>query len=251
MPPSSGGIEEGKEAVREPFETVPVHIAVIMDGNGRWAEQKGFSRFKGHEQGVETAEDIVTFCAEQGISYVTLYTFSLDNWKRPKNEITFLMKLLKKFLRTRIDMFTEHNIRFQAIGRIEMLDSSVQKEIAALEKATADFKRMTLCLALSYGGREEIVDAAKEICRRAEKGEMDPEGLTPELFEECMQTSMVPNPDILIRTGSEMRLSNFLLWQVSYTELFFTDTMWPDFSVDEISSIIREYGRRERRFGGV
>lgn len=230
---------------------LPAHIAVIMDGNGRWAEKRGLSRFRGHEKGAETAEEIVTFCAKKGISYVTLYTFSLENWKRPRREIVFLMNLLKKFLRTRTRIFTENSIRFRAVGRISMLDSSVCSEIRTLEKTTADCTRMTLCLALSYGGREEILDAAREACIRVQHGEFGPEDLTPDRFKECMQTSDIPYPDILIRTGSEMRLSNFFLWQMSYTELFFTDTMWPDFNTDELNDIIREYQGRERRFGGV
>lgn len=249
--PLSGGTDSGNRSGTNTFETIPAHIAIIMDGNGRWAEQQGLSRFRGHEQGVDVAEDIVTFCAEQGVSYVTLYTFSIDNWKRPAAEISFLMKLLRKFLKTRTQVFHDNGIRFRAIGRTEMLDRSVRREIAHLEKKTSGLDRMTLCLALSYGGREEITDAAKEVARRAQLNEVNPEEVTSDMFASYMQTSGIPYPDILIRTGSEMRLSNFLLWQISYTEFFFSDTMWPDFTIDEISGIIHEYSSRERRFGGI
>jgi len=229
----------------------PSHIAIIMDGNGRWAARRGLSRFQGHERGAETAEKIVTFCAERRIRYVTLYTFSVDNWKRPAAEVSFLMGLLKRFLKTKTGVFVENEIAFRAVGRLEMLPADVRKEIAALEKKTAGFDRMLLCLALSYGAREEIVDAAKKACAAAAAGEIDPAGLTPERFAAFLQTAEVPDPDMLVRTGGEKRLSNFLLWQLSYTELFFTDTMWPDFTVEELEAMIDEFGRRERRFGGL
>ncbi len=230
---------------------IPRHIAIIMDGNGRWAKQQGFKRVIGHEHGADLVEDIVTFCAETGISFLTLYAFSIDNWKRPAHEVKALMMLLKRFLKKKRYLFTEQQIRFRAVGRRERLPGDVLRDVEELEEHTREFRTMTLNLALSYGGQEEIADAARSLCRDVRSGKIDPEDVDTEMVRSALETGDVPYPDMLIRTGGDLRISNFLLWQIAYAELFFTDTLWPDFTVRELKDMIAGFTGRERRFGEV
>lgn len=236
---------------QDEFSVIPKHIAIIMDGNGRWARKRRKERLKGHEEGANTVEEIVTFCAKIGVSYVTLYAFSIDNWRRPRKEVNYLMGLLKKFLRSKTDVFNENGIKFRAIGRREMLPKDVQQEVEKTEDITAQHTKMTLYFALSYSGRTDIVDAARTACTKVIAGELLPQDLTEDVFEQYLDTAGVPDPDIFIRTGGDVRISNFLLWQISYSEMFFTDTLWPDFTVNEMRDIIKSFGKRERRFGGL
>jgi undecaprenyl diphosphate synthase len=222
-----------------------------MDGNGRWARKQGFARMLGHEHGADLVENIVTFCAEKGVSWLTLYAFSIDNWKRPEREVRALMKLLRKFLKSKRQLFIDEQIRFRAVGRREKLPENARNDVEDLETLTHDFKGMGLNLALSYGGQQEIADAARDLCRRAREGELDPEDVDTGMLQDAMETGHVPHPDMLIRTGGDLRISNFLLWQISYTELFFTETLWPDFTVGELQNMIDEFHTRERRYGEI
>lgn len=230
---------------------LPSHVAIIMDGNGRWAKKHSLSRIKGHEKGAETVRTIVQTCREIGISYLTLYAFSTENWRRPQIEITALMSLLKRFLEKEQSELMANNIRLVTIGQIERLPADVQKILQKTINLTRENDGMFLNLALSYGGRAEILKMVKEIALKASAGEIIPDSITPEIISEHLYTKDIPDPDLLIRTSGEMRLSNFLLWQIAYTEIFITDTLWPDFSKDEFFLILKEYQQRERRFGKV
>ncbi|OQZ02366.1 MAG: di-trans,poly-cis-decaprenylcistransferase [Candidatus Brocadia sp. UTAMX2] len=230
---------------------VPSHIAIIMDGNGRWARQRGLVRIRGHKEGVESVREITRECAKKHIQQLTLYAFSQENWKRPRREVNLLMKLLKDFLIGERGEIEENNIRLTAIGRISGLPEDVQRELAISIEESKDNTGMVLCLALNYGGRSEIVDAAKNIARSVKTGKMDLEEITEETFRQFLYTSEMTDPDLLIRTGGEMRVSNFLLWEISYTELWVTPVCWPDFRKRHLDEAIREYARRERRFGGL
>jgi undecaprenyl diphosphate synthase len=232
-------------------EQFPVHIAIIMDGNGRWAAQQGLMRIRGHETGASNVEEIVTWCGEEGLQYLTLYAFSIDNWNRPAAEVRGLMKLLGQFLQEKAEVFHENGIRFRVIGRRDMLPERIVRSICSLESSTGAYTGMTLTLALSYGAQQEIADAVRDICSRAVRGEIDPGTIDPDMLGSCLESSYMPPPDMLVRTGGEMRLSNFFLWQASYSELFFTDTLWPEFTCSELEMMIRAYAARERRFGSV
>ncbi|MBF8278165.1 MAG: uppS [Candidatus Brocadiaceae bacterium] len=229
----------------------PAHIAIILDGNGRWAKQRGLTRIKGHTRGADTVTEITQHCAKRKVKQLTFYTFSQENWKRPKLEIRFLMRLITKYLIKERKNIEENNIRLTAIGRIDGLPENVRKELAVSIEESKNNTGMVLCLALNYGGRSEIVDAAKKIAREVECGNMELEDVTEESFNDYLYMPNMPDPDLLIRTGGEIRISNFLLWEVSYTELWFTRTCWPDFSTKELDEAIKDYGSRERRFGGV
>ncbi|MBV6467469.1 MAG: Ditrans,polycis-undecaprenyl-diphosphate synthase ((2E,6E)-farnesyl-diphosphate specific) [Anaerolineales bacterium] len=222
-----------------------------MDGNGRWARQRGLVRIRGHKEGVESVREITRECAKKHIQQLTLYAFSQENWKRPRREVNLLMKLLKDFLIGERGEIEENNIRLTAIGRISGLPEDVQRELAISIEESKDNTGMVLCLALNYGGRSEIVDAAKNIARSVKTGKMDLEEITEETFRQFLYTSEMTDPDLLIRTGGEMRVSNFLLWEISYTELWVTPVCWPDFRKRHLDEAIREYARRERRFGGL
>lgn len=229
----------------------PSHIAIILDGNGRWAKQRGLTRIKGHTKGADTVTQITQHCAKKKVKQLTFYTFSQENWKRPKLEIRFLMRLITKYLIKERKNIEENNIRLTAIGRIDGLPENVRKELAISIEESKNNTGMVLCLALNYGGRSEIVDAAKKIAREVSSGRLDVEEITEESFNNYLYMPNMSDPDLLIRTGGEIRISNFLLWEISYTELWFTKTCWPDFSKEELDEAIKDYGCRERRFGGV
>ncbi len=230
---------------------LPLHVAVIMDGNGRWAKQRLFNRIKGHEKGVQTVREIVRTSREIGIAHLTLYAFSTENWQRPKYEIDALMALLVKFLKSEKKEMMDKNIRLNAIGQIERLPKNVQQELDKIMVLTKKNSGMQLNLALSYGGRWEIVQMVRRIALKVKDGQIDADLITPEIVSKHLCTNSIPDPDLLIRTSGEMRISNFLLWQIAYTEIYVTDTLWPDFTKDEFLSIIKTYQQRERRFGGV
>lgn len=222
---------------------LPKHIAIIMDGNGRWAKERGLPRAEGHRRGSETIETVVEICREIGIRYLTLYAFSEENWSRPEGEVNALMRLLHSYLLSKKQKMINEGIRFNVIGDTKLLSSELQKEIANTKEATRRGDKMTLTVALSYGSRQEICRAVNKIYSD-KKSEITVEELTS-----ALDTSDIPDPDLLIRTSGEYRISNFLLWQLAYTELYFTDVLWPDFSKEEIVKAIKEYQRRERRFG--
>jgi len=228
---------------------LPAHLAVIMDGNGRWAKQRMLRRIVGHQKGVETVRVIVEECSRLGIRYLTLFAFSAENWLRPKTEVKALMALLKQYIRGEIARMTQNNIRFNVIGKRSDLPADVNREIDSAIERTAGNSGMLLTLALSYGARQEIVSAAKQLALEVAAGRLDPETIDERLFNESLYTSEIPDPDLLIRTSGEMRISNFLLWQLAYTELYFTEVNWPDFDRDELARAFRDYQSRERRFG--
>ncbi|MDA3897735.1 MAG: isoprenyl transferase [Desulfobacteraceae bacterium] len=230
---------------------LPLHIAVIMDGNGRWAQKKFLNRVKGHEKGSDTVRMVVRSCREIGISYLTLYAFSTENWQRPKAEVAALMILLKKFLVSERQEMVVNNIRFNVIGEQERLPEDVQKEIQRTKDATKSNNGMHLNLALSYGSRSEIVLATKQIAKEVQAGRLLPDAITEEIITAHLYTSDIPDPELLIRTSGEMRISNFLLWQIAYSEIAVTDTLWPDFTRNELIQILKEYQGRDRRFGRV
>jgi len=230
---------------------LPRHVAIIMDGNGRWARRQGHVRVKGHEVGAETVDMVVRCCAEIGIEVLTLYAFSSENWLRPAFEVAALMRLLRGYLKRETGRLLEQGIRLRAIGRLDRLDSAVRRELEKSCAATAGGRTMTLNLAISYGGRDEICDAAAALAREVAAGRLEPEAISNEIFAEKLDTAGLPDPDIMIRTGGEYRISNFLLWQLAYTELYFSKTLWPDFSREELLGIISDFQHRERRFGRV
>lgn len=230
---------------------LPSHIAIIMDGNGRWAKKRFLNRIKGHEKGAETVRTIVRACREIGISILTLYAFSTENWQRPKAEVAALMTLLKRFLESEQKELLDNNIRFKTIGQTERLPEDVQRAVHKTITSTKNNNGMVLNLALSYGGRSEIVNMVREIAKKTKDGKIDPDAITSELVSEHLYTAGMPDPDLLIRTSGEMRISNFLLWQIAYSEIFVTNTLWPDFGKDEFIQILKDYQCRERRFGKV
>ena len=230
---------------------LPSHIAVIMDGNGRWAQKRLLNRVKGHEKGAETVRMVVRTCREIGIRFLTLYAFSTENWERPKSEVTALMVLLKKFLAGEKQEMLDNNIRLNTIGQTERLPADVQAAITDTMAATAKNDGMWLNLALSYGGRTEIVEAVKKIAETVKSGVIEPASISPELIAQHLYTADMPDPELLIRTSGEFRISNFLLWQIAYTEIHVTPTLWPDLTRDELIQILQDFQQRERRFGRV
>ncbi len=231
--------------------TVPEHVAIIMDGNGRWAKERGLPRLKGHEEGAESVRVIVDACRKVGVKYLTLYAFSVENWVRPKAEIAGLMKLLDKFLTDREKDLHENDVRLRVTGRIEDLPIFVRRKLQKVMDATKDHKAGQLILALSYGGRTEIANAAKQIALLVKAGELDPDKIDENTVAEHLYLPDVPDPDLMIRTSGEMRLSNFLLWQLSYAEFYISQKLWPDFREPEFIEAIEEYKGRRRRFGDV
>lgn len=223
---------------------VPVHVGIIMDGNGRWAQHKKLPRTAGHKEGLETAKKIITAAADAGIKYVTLYTFSTENWKRTQEEVGFLMGLITKHLRAEYDFYKKNGIRIRHIGDTKALPVEVQREMAAAEKDTVEFTRMTVVLAINYGGRDEMLRAFQKL---AAQGTVATETSVPAAFD----IPELPDADLIIRTGGEKRLSNFLLWHSAYAELIFSETLWPDYTNEEFYADIAEYQSRNRRFGGV
>ena len=232
-------------------EALPYHVAIIMDGNGRWAQKRFLNRIKGHGKGAETVRTIVRTCREIGISILTLYAFSTENWERPQSEVAALMALLKKFLESEQKEMLENNIRLNAIGQIERMPEDIQAALRQTMTVTENKTGMLLNLALSYGGRSEIVRMVREIAKKTRDGEIDIASITPTLVSENLYTKGIPDPDLLIRTSGEIRISNFLLWQIAYTEIFVTDTLWPDFTKEEFLQILNGFKRRERRYGKI
>lgn len=223
---------------------IPKHIAMIMDGNGRWAKERGLNRTAGHEEGAKTVRKITQYCAQIGVKYLTLYAFSTENWERPKLEVEFLMKLLDKHLKNELNVYLENNIRFKAIGDLTRFSKALQKTIKETELKTSNCTGLTQVLALNYGSKDEIVRAVKKL------NEQNLE-VTEENIESCLDTAGFGDVDLLIRTSGEVRLSNYLLWQNAYAEMFFTQTYWPDFNETELEDILSDFSKRERRFGGV
>lgn len=231
--------------------TLPSHVAIIMDGNGRWAKKKMMNRVKGHEKGSQIVRTIVTACRELGIGTLTLYAFSTENWERPKYEVTALMMLLKKFIVSEREDLLKNNIRLNIIGQKNKLPLDVQKEIDTTTTLTKDNTKLLLNLALSYGSREEITTAVKQIVKKIESKNLKFNDITPDLISDHLYTNAMPDPDLIIRTGGEYRLSNFLLWQAAYSEMYISDTLWPDFTKDEFIKILKNFQERDRRFGKV
>jgi undecaprenyl diphosphate synthase len=230
---------------------LPRHIAMIMDGNGRWARERGLERVEGHVRGAETVRRIVEECCRIGIGQLTLYSFSSENWKRPRQEVDFLMGLLKQYLVGERPEIMKQNIRFRVIGRRSDLAADVVREIEETERLSANNGGLTLALAVNYGSRAEIVDAVRAIAERVRRGELDPAAIDEGTISDSLYTAGMPDPDLLIRTAGEMRVSNYLLWQISYAELWVTPVCWPDFTTDVFHAALRDYAGRERRFGGL
>lgn len=228
---------------------LPRHIAIIMDGNGRWALSRGLPRNAGHREGIESVREIIRACRDYGVEILTLYAFSIENWNRPRGEVSELMRLLEEYLDSEIQEVMEHGARVRTIGRVDRLPPSTRRAVMGAIERTAENTGMQLVFALSYGGRAEIVDAARRLARDAELGKIDPEGLDEKTFAEYLYAPDLPDPDLLIRTGAEQRVSNFLLWQIAYSELHMSDRMWPEFRRAEFEAAILDYQRRERRFG--
>jgi undecaprenyl diphosphate synthase len=230
---------------------LPVHVAIIMDGNGRWAQKRLLSRILGHEKGAEAVRMVVRTCRELGIAFLTLYAFSTENWQRSKAEVDGLMRLLRRFLTAELPEMLENNIRLHVIGRIERLPLEVQQALSQAMAATQSNTALQLNLALSYGGRDEITRAAQALAAEVQAGVIGPEDISEARVASRLDTRGIPDPDLLIRTGGDMRISNFLLWQLAYTELFVTSTLWPDFSREQFLKILDDFQTRERRFGRV
>ena len=223
---------------------IPNHIAIIMDGNGRWAKERGLNRTAGHEEGAKTVRKITQYCSDIKVKYLTLYAFSTENWERPKLEVEFLMKLLERYLRKELSVYLENNIRFKAIGDLNRFSKSLQNTIFETQNKTANCSGLTLVLALNYGSKNEIIRAIKKL------NDLDLE-VTEQNLQSCLDTAGMGDVDVLIRTSGEVRLSNYLLWQNAYAEMFFTQTYWPDFNVSELDDILSDFSKRERRFGGI
>jgi undecaprenyl diphosphate synthase len=230
---------------------LPAHVAIIMDGNGRWAKKRLLNRVKGHEKGSDTVRKVVRTCRELGIRYLTLYAFSTENWQRPKSEVEALMTLLKRFLKSEKSEMLENDIRLRVIGQVDRLPADVRIAVEETMAATRGNRGMDLILALSYGGRTEIVDMVRAVADKVSQGRIDPKAINAETIADHLYTREIPDPDILIRTSGEMRISNFLLWQIAYAEIFITPTLWPDFSKDELLQILKDFQGRERRYGKV
>ncbi len=232
-------------------ENIPRHVAVIMDGNGRWAERRGLPRLAGHEEGAESVRAIMRAAKDVGVEYLSLYAFSVENWTRPKLEIAGLMKLLNRFLKNYEKDLHKNRIRLRVIGRTEDLPDSTQHHLTEVEEKTREYSDRHLILALSYGSRTEIAHAARCIARQVKAGELDEAQVDESTIAANLYAPDIPDPDLLIRTSGELRLSNFLLWQLSYAELYFTDILWPDFREQHFVEAIQEYGNRQRRFGDI
>jgi len=246
-----------KDRVSEELEaltasgTIPEHIAIIMDGNGRWAKSRGKSRVFGHREGVRSVREIVESCARLDVKYLTLYTFSTENWKRPKDEVSTLMRLLVSSLRQELENLHDNNVRFTVIGDILRLPVEAQREIERAIARTRENTGLTLNLALSYSGRWDIVRAVRKIALEARSGKISPEDVDEEMISAHLSTTALPDPDLLIRTSGELRLSNFLLWELAYTEIYISDCYWPEFRTPQLCEAVRAYQKRERRYGQV
>lgn len=239
------------ERLGVPPELLPRHLAIIMDGNGRWAQRQGLPRYEGHGQGAKTAEMISLRCVDLGIESVTLYVFSVENWKRPQAEIDALMQIYSSYLVSIRKSLMENNVRFMHLGRMEGLPQGVRDALAGTGEMTANNTGMVLAMALNYGGRAEIVDAAKAIARDVQQGTLSVENIDERCISDHLYTKGLPDPDLLIRTANELRVSNFLLWQISYSEFYVTDTLWPDFDQPTLEKALVAYAQRDRRFGAL
>jgi undecaprenyl diphosphate synthase len=228
---------------------LPRHVAVIMDGNGRWAEQRGLARLHGHRVGKESVRAIVESSREMGIEYLSLFAFSTENWNRPPKEVDGLMTLLRKYLASELGKMMQHQIRLVAVGSLRRLPPAVREALRASIAATRNNTGMTVCLCVSYSGREELAKAARTIARRVQRGELSPERINADVFSQHLDTKGIPDPDLLIRTSGEMRISNFFLWQLAYTEIYVTETLWPDFREREYQQALALFQQRQRRFG--
>lgn len=245
------GSHERELLERLDTDRLPRHVAIIMDGNGRWAEKHGLPRISGHEEGAKAVRAVLRAAKEAGVKYLTLYAFSVENWSRPKSEIDGLMRLLRRFVQKNEDDLHKNQIRLRIIGRTEDLPEAVQQDLAGAMERTAHYSDRQLILALSYGGRAEITDAARRMAARVKAGELEPGDITESAFAEHLYAPDIPDPDLMIRTSGEYRLSNFLLWQLSYAEFYVTDVLWPDFREADFQKAMKAYAERERRFGDV
>ena len=230
---------------------IPLHVAIIMDGNGRWAKRHGNIRSFGHKAGVDSVRDITEACAQIGVKYLTLYTFSTENWNRPKAEVNALLHLLVNTLRKEAENLNKNNIKLATIGQTNRFPEKCQKKLQEVIDLTKDNDGLHLCLALSYSGRWDITEAVKKLANQVKEGSLNPEDIDSELIDNQLSTAEIPDPDLIIRTSGEYRISNFLLWQLAYSELFITETYWPDFRRDELYTAISSYQERERRYGGI
>lgn len=229
----------------------PNHVAIILDGNGRWAKKRLMPRKAGHAAGARAVEQICEDAYNLGVNYLTVYAFSTENWKRPKDEVDALMKLLRQYLKDCIKRSTKNNMCVKVIGDVTLLDEDLRKQIVELEEATKDNTGLHFQVALNYGSRDEMIRGMRKLCRDVSEGRVDPEDITEQMFSGYLDTGEIPDPDLLIRTSGEERLSNFLLWQLAYTEFYFTDVLWPDFNKEELQKAIAYYRARDRRYGGV
>lgn len=227
------------------------HIAIIMDGNGRWAKKRGLPRSVGHKKGAEVVKEITRAAGELGVKYLTLYAFSTENWQRDPEEVATLMGLLRDYLKSDLKEIQENGVRIIFIGERQMLDADIVEQMAKIEAETAHNDKMTLCIAISYGARQEIVNAARKIAVLSRRGDILPEDVDIKMFSDMLYTKDVPDPDLVIRTSGEQRISNYLLWQIAYAEFFFTPTLWPDFGKEELERIINDFNTRERKYGKV
>lgn len=230
---------------------MPQHVAIILDGNGRWAKAKGMPRNYGHVQGAKTVETICEDAYKMGIRYLTVYAFSTENWNRPKDEVDALMKLLRNYMKTCLQTAKKNRMCVRVLGEKSRLDEDIRARIEELETATRENDGLHFQIAINYGGRDEIIRAARKLAQRVERGELSAGEITEELMEESLDTAGIPAPDLLIRTCNEQRISNFLLWQLAYTELYFTPVAWPDFTKEELRKAVEAYNHRDRRFGGL
>ncbi|MBI4042096.1 MAG: isoprenyl transferase [Deltaproteobacteria bacterium] len=231
--------------------SLPQHIAIILDGNGRWAKNRNLPRIQGHVIGAQRVKEIVTYCAKIGLPALTLFAFSTENWRRSKTEVAFLMRLLRRYIRGERENILNNNIVLRILGNQQSLPPIVADELADIVHVSQKNSGMKLNFALAYGGRDEIIRAARKLASSCQEGSLTPAGINEETFAEALDTVELPDPDLLIRTSGEKRISNFLLWQMAYTEMYYTDTLWPDFSVDHLEKAIEDFFRRDRRFGKV
>ncbi len=230
---------------------IPVHVAIIMDGNGRWAKKRGLPRTAGHAQGARVVEQILEDADHMGIRYLTVYAFSTENWSRPDSEVKALMNLLRTYMKTSLAKCARNNVRIRVIGDKSRLDSDLQASIANLEKETASNTGIGFQIAINYGSRDEIIRAVRKAAQKVKDSELNPEDITEDMISDELDTAGIPDPDLLIRTGGEQRISNFLLWQTAYSELYFCDAAWPDFNKAELEKAVDAFNNRERRYGGL
>ena len=230
---------------------VPEHIAIIMDGNGRWAKEKGMVRLKGHQAGMESLREIVRACSDKGVKVLTVYAFSTENWKRPIEEVSGIFSLLVRYVAKELKELNANNVQIRMLGDIDPLPADAKKAAQQAVDSTKDNTGLIFCIAINYGGRAEIVRAAKALAKQAAEGQLEPENIDEAMFASQLYTADLPDPDLIIRTGGEMRLSNFLTWQSAYSELYVTDTYWPDFTPDKLQEAIDAFNGRDRRYGGI